>query len=112
MTLPFHSPPFLAPSGVVHFNKRIDACALWIANRLHLILHPIINATKGDIIMAFSYACKDFEGMEDCPGKVVAATEQELWKLIEIHAAVAHGEDVSTWDETTRAAVAKLIKTE
>lgn len=73
---------------------------------------PAINATTGNMVMVCSYACKDFEGMEGCPGKMVAATEQELWKLIEVHAAVAHGEDVSTWDEMTRLAVAKLIKTE
>ena len=64
------------------------------------------------MVMACYYACKDFEGMEDCPGQVVAATEEELWKLIEVHVAVAHGEDVSAWDEVTRAAVAKLIKAE
>lgn len=53
-----------------------------------------------------------FRGKDDCPWQVVAATEEGLWKLIEVHAAVAHGEDVSVWDEVTWAAVAKLIKTE
>jgi len=62
--------------------------------------------------MACSYACKDFEGMEGCPGKLIAVTEQELWKLIEVHASLAHGEDVSAWDQVTRASVAELIKIE
>lgn len=62
--------------------------------------------------MACSYACKCFEGKGDYPGQLVAATEEELWKLIEVRAAVAHGEDVSAWEEVTRAAVAMLIKTE
>jgi len=29
--------------------------------------------------MAYSYACADCEGMEACPGKVVAETEDEVW---------------------------------
>ena len=62
--------------------------------------------------MAYSYACKDYEGMEDCPGKVVAATADEVWKLMELHAVVAHGEDPSTWDDDTRKYVKTLIKTE
>jgi len=61
--------------------------------------------------VAYSYACKDCEGMEDCPGKVVAASEEEVWKLMELHAVVAHGEDPSSWDEATRDYLAKLIKT-
>ena len=41
---------------------------------------------------AYSYACKDYPGMEKCPGRFYAETEGELWKLIELHASVAHGE--------------------
>lgn len=62
--------------------------------------------------MAYSYACKDYEGMEACPGKIVAETEDEVWKLMELHAVVAHGEDPSSWDDETRAIAKKLIKTE
>ncbi len=39
--------------------------------------------------MAYSYACADCEGMEACPGKVVAETEDEVWKLMELHAKIA-----------------------
>ncbi len=58
----------------------------------------------------YSYACKDCEGMEACPGKVVAATKDEVWKLMELHAVVAHGEDPSSWDADTRAYLGTLIK--
>ena len=59
---------------------------------------------------AFSYACKDCEGMETCPGKVVASTKDEVWKLMELHAVVAHGEDPSSWDPETREYLGTLIK--
>jgi hypothetical protein len=71
--------------------------------------HP--KRTEGAVNMAYSYACKDFEGMESCPGKVVAETEDEIWKLMELHAVIAHGEDPSTWDDETRAYAKTLIKT-
>jgi len=60
--------------------------------------------------MAYSYACADCEGMEACPGKVVAETEDEVWKLMELHAKVAHNEDASEWDGGTRAYLKTLIK--
>lgn len=59
---------------------------------------------------AYSYACRDCEGMESCPGQVTAATEDEVWKLMELHAVVAHGEDPSAWDQDTRDYLAGLIK--
>ncbi len=61
--------------------------------------------------MAYSYACADCEGMEACPGKVVAETEDEVWKLMELHAKIAHEEDASEWDEETRTYLKTLIKT-
>ena len=61
--------------------------------------------------MAYSYACADFEGMEACPGKVVAETEEELWQLIGLHAKIAHNENASEWDDETRAHLKTLIKT-
>ena len=61
--------------------------------------------------MAFSYACADCEGMENCPGKVVAATEEEVWSLMELHAKIAHDEDASEWDVETRDYLKTLIKT-
>lgn len=60
---------------------------------------------------AYSYACAEFPGMEECPGKVQAATETELWELIKIHAQIAHGEDVSAWSDEDIAQVSALIKT-
>lgn len=60
---------------------------------------------------AFSYSCRDCEGMEACPASVVAETKDEVWKLMELHAKVAHGEDPSDWDRDTREYLATLIKT-
>lgn len=60
----------------------------------------------------YSYACKEFPGMEACPGRFYAETEDELWKLIELHASVAHGEDAATWPAGDRAQLKALIKTE
>lgn len=59
---------------------------------------------------AYSYACRDYPGMESCPGKVVAATQDEIVKLMELHAVVAHGEDPSSWSDEDRAFLATLIK--
>ena len=61
---------------------------------------------------AYSYACCDCEGMEACPGKVTASTQDEVWKLMELHAVIAHGEDPSTWDAETRKYLESLIRTE
>ena len=52
--------------------------------------------------MAYSYACADCEGMEACPGKVVAETEEEVWKLMELHAKIAHDENANEWDDETQ----------
>lgn len=59
---------------------------------------------------AFSYACKDCEGMEACPGSVVAETREEVWKLIELHAQIAHGENAADWDRETRDYLGTLIR--
>jgi predicted small metal-binding protein len=48
--------------------------------------------------------------MEACPGKVVAETEDEVWKLMELHAKIAHNEDASEWDDETLAYLKTLIK--
>ena len=61
--------------------------------------------------MAYSYACSDCEGMETCPGKVIAATEDEVWQLMALHARIAHDEDAGEWDEETRVYLRSLIKT-
>ena len=59
-----------------------------------------------------SYACRDYPGMEACPGQFCAETENELWKLMELHASVAHKEDPATWTAEDRAQLKTLIKTE
>lgn len=61
---------------------------------------------------AYSYACKDYPGMEACPGRVIAETQDEVWKLMELHASVAHGEDSSAWSAEDRAYLKTLIKPE
>ena len=58
----------------------------------------------------YSYACADYEGMENCPGKVTAATEAEVWQLLEMHARIAHGEDPSEWSGEDRKFIGELIK--
>jgi hypothetical protein len=60
----------------------------------------------------YSYACKDYPGMETCPGQFTAQTEGELWKLIELHAAVAHEEDPAAWTAEDRGQLKILIKSE
>ena len=58
---------------------------------------------------SFSYACSDYPGMESCPGRFVAGTREELWKLMEVHATVAHGEDPGQWTDAERKTVEALI---
>ena len=60
--------------------------------------------------MAFPCACADGEGMEACLGKFVAETEDEVWKLMELHAKLAHGEDAREWDDEPRVYLKSLIK--
>ncbi len=60
--------------------------------------------------MAYSYYCKDFPGMESCPGNFTAKTESELWKHIELHAREAHEEDPAKWSADDRKAVKDIIR--
>ncbi len=60
----------------------------------------------------YSYACKNYPGMEACPGQFTAATEAEVIKLVELHASVAHGENPVEWGESDRAYLKTLIKCE
>lgn len=60
----------------------------------------------------YSYACKDYPGMEHCPGYFVAQSEAEVWQLMELHAAVAHDEDPATWSDEDRAYLKTLVKAE
>jgi hypothetical protein len=60
--------------------------------------------------VAHRYACRDYPGMDACPGEFAAGTEGELWKMIELHASEAHGEDPASWSEEDRAYLATLIR--
>lgn len=57
----------------------------------------------------YSYACRDYPGMSECPGEFRAASREELWKLIELHASAAHGEDPASWSEEDEAQINALI---
>jgi hypothetical protein len=50
--------------------------------------------------------------MEGCPARFRAATENEVHKHVELHAAVAHGEDPAAWTAEDRALLKSLIKSE
>ncbi len=60
----------------------------------------------------YSYTCKDYPGMEACPGRFHAETEDELWQHMELHASVAHQEDPAKWTAEDRAQLKNLIKIE
>lgn len=60
----------------------------------------------------YCYACRDYPEMEACPFEAVAETENELWRLIELHASVAHGEDPSEWSDQDRGYLKTLIRSE
>ncbi len=59
---------------------------------------------------AYSYACKDCEGMEACPASIVAETRDELWELMGHHARIAHDENPADWDEETKGYLEALIR--
>jgi len=60
--------------------------------------------------MAYSYACTEFPGMEGCPGYFVAETADEVLKLVELHARIAHGENPAEWSPGDRRQVQELIR--
>ena len=57
----------------------------------------------------YSYACRDYPGMEQCPGQFHSATTDELWKHIELHAKVAHDENPEAWSSEDRAQIRALV---
>ena len=59
---------------------------------------------------AYSYACRDCEGMEACSASVTAETKEEVWDLMGLHARIAHGENPDDWDAETRTYLDSLIK--
>jgi hypothetical protein len=50
--------------------------------------------------------------MEECPGRFYVASQDEIWKLIELHASIAHRENPAAWTAKDRAYLKTLIKTE
>ncbi|MEP2557811.1 MAG: DUF1059 domain-containing protein [Rhizobiaceae bacterium] len=59
---------------------------------------------------AYTYSCRDCEGMEACPASIVAETHAELWELIGHHARIAHSEDANDWDQETKDYLESLIR--
>jgi hypothetical protein len=43
---------------------------------------------------------------------LVAETEDEIWKLMELHASIAHGEDPGEWSDADRKYLKTLVKAE
>jgi hypothetical protein len=62
------------------------------------------------MVKAYSYACRDCEGMEACPASIVAETRGELRQLMGHHARIAHQENPADWNEETRDYLETLIK--
>ena len=60
----------------------------------------------------YSYACRDYPGMEACAAHSTAETQDELMKIIELHASVAHGEDPADWSEEDKSYLRQLFKSE
>jgi predicted small metal-binding protein len=50
--------------------------------------------------------------MEACPAHFHTETKEELWKVIELHAKLAHDEEASQWPAEDVAQLKALIKTE
>ena len=60
----------------------------------------------------YSYACRDYPGMEACPAHFTTETQEELMKVVELHASVAHGEDSASWSEEEKSYLRSLFKSE
>jgi len=59
---------------------------------------------------SYTYACKDYPGMDSCPGTFESQAQDELWKHFELHAAAAPQEDPSSWPPDEITTVKALIK--
>lgn len=60
--------------------------------------------------MLYSYRCGEYPGMEACPASFTAETEAELWKHIELHGAIAHGDKPEQWTAEEREQIKKIIR--
>jgi hypothetical protein len=97
-------PRIAVPSAHFDVQDRLP----WIKLGDGLPVHD--NSGKEHNMPKYSYACSDYPGMEKCPGRFYAATEGEIWKLIELHASIAHGENPAAWTENEKANLKKLIR--
>jgi predicted small metal-binding protein len=59
--------------------------------------------------MAYTYRCRDYPGMEACPGSFTAESADEVMNHIELHAKAAHGEDPKQWSAHDRRQLQALI---
>jgi predicted small metal-binding protein len=48
--------------------------------------------------------------MESCPAAFTAETKGELWKIIELHAREAHGENPAQWSKEDREGVEAAMR--
>ena len=60
----------------------------------------------------YSYACKDYPGIEACPAHFTTETEDQLWSVMKLHAVEAHGEDPSEWTDDEVAKIKEFIQVE
>lgn len=60
--------------------------------------------------MPYSFACRDFPGMGDCPGFFTSETRGELWHHIELHEREAHAGDPTQWSSDDRQTIEALIR--
>ena len=58
----------------------------------------------------YTYACRDYPGMENCPFQVCTQSKDELWQQMALHARVAHNEDPQQWSSEDRKYLEGLIK--
>ena len=60
----------------------------------------------------YSYTCKDYPGIEACPGYFFAEIEDEVCRLAELHASVAPNEGPSEYSDADWEYLKTLIKSE
>ena len=60
--------------------------------------------------MPYAYDCREYPGMEECPASFVTASEEEVFRHVELHAREAHGEDPAQWSEEEAQMAKDLIR--
>ncbi|THJ08628.1 DUF1059 domain-containing protein [Nocardioides sp.] len=60
--------------------------------------------------MSYTYKCAEFPGMEGCPASLTVATQEELWRHLELHGSLAHSEDPSAWSDDDRRQIQLIIE--